>query len=115
VSKIAVCGIDCTVCPTFRATMANDDALRQKTAAEWSKMYKAEIKPVDINCRGCNSPEGPWFSYCAGMCEIRKCGKLRKLDTCADCADYACDKLEGFFKMAPEAKTTLDARRKARL
>ena len=58
-SKIAVCGIDCTVCPTYKATMTNDNALREKTAAEWSKLYKAEIKPVDINCRGCNAPEGP--------------------------------------------------------
>jgi len=27
---------------------------------------------------------------------------------CAHCDDYACDKLEAFFGMAPNARTTLD-------
>jgi hypothetical protein len=108
---IAVCGIDCAVCPARKATLANDDALRAKTAAEWSEMFKSDIKPADINCRGCNSAEGPWFSYCAGMCEIRKCGLGRALATCAECPDYACDKLTAFFKTVPDAKANLEARR----
>lgn len=108
---LAPCGLDCETCPTFRATRENDDALRARTAAEWSRMYSADIKPADINCRGCNSVEGPHFSYCAGMCEIRKCARTRELVTCAECADYTCDKLEGFFKLAPEARANLEARR----
>jgi hypothetical protein len=27
---------------------------------------------------------------------------------CAGCADYACEKLEGFFGFVPEARATLD-------
>ena len=108
---IAACGIDCSVCPALKATLADDDALRAKTATEWSEMFKSDIKPADINCRGCTSAEGPHFSYCAGMCEIRKCARGRSLKTCAECADYACDRLTAFFKTVPDARANLEARR----
>lgn len=108
---IAVCGIDCTTCPTFIATRTNDDKLRAETAKQWSVAYKAEIKPEDLNCVGCAVEEGPHSNYCASTCEIRKCGRTHKVTNCAACPDYACDQLEAFFKMAPEAKTTLDSLR----
>lgn len=110
---IAACGLDCATCSARKATLANDDELRAKTAADWSKMYGADIKPADINCRGCSSVEGPWFSYCTQMCEIRKCARGRKLETCAECADYACGTLSGFLDKVPEARANLEARRKA--
>jgi len=49
------------------------------------------------------------------MCEIRACGLGRKLTTCAGCDDYACDKLQGFFKnVPPGARENLEALRAAR-
>jgi hypothetical protein len=111
---IAVCGIDCATCPTFIATRTNDGKLRAETAKQWSAAYKAEIKPEDLNCVGCAVEEGPHFNYCAEMCEIRKCGRGRKVANCAGCPDYACDKLAAIFKMAPEAEATLDGLRAGR-
>ncbi len=35
----------------------------------------------------------------------------RKLNNLAACDMYACDKLENFFEVAPEARTALDALR----
>ncbi len=37
---ISYCGIDCSACPTYRATQADDDAKRAKVADFWSKMFK---------------------------------------------------------------------------
>jgi hypothetical protein len=108
----AICGIDCGPCPARTAHLTNDDALRQKTATEWSKAFKADLKPADINCTGCTVTDGPHIGHCESMCEIRKCGQARKVTTCAACPDYACDKLTAFFKMAPEAKSTLDSLRR---
>jgi hypothetical protein len=45
------------------------------------------------------------------MCEIRKCGRARSVATCAECPDYACDKLAAFLKNVPEARANLEARR----
>jgi hypothetical protein len=106
------CGLDCGTCSARIATEKNDDALRKKTAAEWSKAYSSDIKPADVNCSGCTTADGVHFSYCESACKIRKCARPRKVSTCAACPDYACDKLQDFFKMAPQAKETLDALRK---
>jgi Protein of unknown function (DUF3795) len=107
---LAYCGLDCEKCGAFIATATNDDALRAKTSAEWSKAFNVDIPPESINCTGCSS-DGVKFHYCANMCEIRKCARERKFTTCAVCPDYGCDKLKAFQDMAPEAKTTLDAMR----
>ncbi len=44
-------------------------------------------------------------------CEIRACGKARDVVNCAYCADFACGKLDGIFKAAPEARTMLEKNR----
>ncbi len=103
---IAVCGITCTECPAYIATQTDDNDLRTKTAGEWSKMFNAEIKQEHINCDGCNTP-GKKIQHCS-ECEIRACGLAKGVENCGHCADYACDKLEGFFGMVPDAKGTLD-------
>ena len=109
---IAFCGTICTECPAFLATKKDNADERRKIAELWSKQYKADIKPEDINCEGCLSENGRLFSYCR-VCEIRKCGQERRVDNCAYCGDYACEKLNKFFDVAPEAKLTLEEIRKS--
>ena len=108
---IAYCGLACSDCPAYIATQKNDDALRAETAKKWSEMFKADIKPADINCDGCPSDSTRLFSYC-GQCEIRKCAREKKVATCAACADYSCAKLDKFLAEVPEARATLEALRK---
>ena len=108
---ISYCGLVCSTCPAFIATRDNDNVKRKQTAEEWSKQFKSEIKPEDIDCRGCVATEGKLFNYCM-VCEIRKCGVGKKVENCGACPDYACEKLTAFFKMAPSAKQNLDEVRK---
>ena len=104
---LGMCGIDCAKCPAYEATQKDDDALREKTAAEWSKMFHADIKPENINCDGCTSGS-KHFGYC-DSCQIRICGTGKDLNTCAECSDYSCSILTEFHAMVPEAKAALDA------
>lgn len=108
---IANCGIVCTRCPAYIATQKNDDALREKTAAEWSKMFHADIKPGDINCLGCLSQSRPLFSHCF-QCEIRKCCREKQVANCAACSEFPCKKISDFMAMVPEAKAKLEELRK---
>ena len=108
---IAYCGLDCSKCEGYLATQANDDDKRAEVAKQWSAMYHADIKPEQINCDGCLS-EGIKFFYCSNMCELRKCCIEKELENCAVCDMYACDKLEKFFEVAPQACTSLDKLRK---
>ena len=104
---VGYCGIVCTECPAFLATINNDDEARKTTADTWSKEFNADIKSEDINCDGCHSKKGVLFTHCT-VCEIRNCGLTKEITTCADCKDYTCQKLADFHKMAP-AKNLLDS------
>ena len=105
---IGYCGIVCDACPALKAKKTNDDELRKKTAEEWSEAFKTPFKPEDINCDGCISDSDRHIGHCQ-VCEIRKCGKQKGIENCAHCDDYVCEKLEGFFKMVPDAQKHLDA------
>ena len=107
---IGYCGLDCEQCGAFIATQNNEDALRGKVADEWARLYNAPIKPEHINCTGCQST-GVKTYYCDQMCEIRKCATKKSVSTCADCSDYPCSVLDEILRMAPQAKTKLDALR----
>jgi len=108
---IAFCGLSCSKCPAFIATRKDDDKGREKVAKVWSKEYKCDIKPEDINCDGCLEESDRLFSHCK-VCEIRKCGQEKEVKNCAYCDDYACENLIKFFNMAPEAKIALAEIRK---
>jgi hypothetical protein len=110
---IAVCGLVCSDCPAFIATQKDDEEERRKVAEKWCKEFKVDLKPEDINCLGCVIETEKLFNYCK-VCEIRKCGKGKKVKNCAYCDEYPCEKLTEFFKMAPHAKTNLDEIRKNR-
>lgn len=104
---IAFCGLGCHECAAFLATKENDDQKRAMVAQEWSRLFKVEIKPEDINCEGCQSIGGRVFNYC-NVCEIRKCGKEKSFKNCGYCGDYPCHKLDVIFSNAPDAKNRLD-------
>lgn len=110
---IGVCGIACAECGAHLATKNNDEALRRKTAEEWSKIYGVDIKPEAIDCVGCTTTTGKHFHHFT-VCEIRACGQAKKVTNCGRCPDYACETINGFFKMAPAAKAVLDAEHKAK-
>ncbi len=104
---IAFCGIICSECPAWIATQADDDDKRAEVARLWSKEYNTDLQAKDIDCDGCHSDGGTLFGHCQ-VCEIRKCGLEMRVANCAYCPDYACHKLDQFFKMAPDAEKRLD-------
>jgi len=106
---IAYCGLVCTECPGYLATQANDPVAAQKVAAEWSKAYHIDVKVEHVWCDGC-LVEGKKCAHC-GECEVRACARKRGVENCARCDQYPCATLEGFFKMAPMARASLDALR----
>ncbi|MDD9302112.1 MAG: DUF3795 domain-containing protein [Desulfobacter sp.] len=104
---IAFCGLNCTQCPSFLATLNDDDRAREQTAAFYAKKFGMTVKPEDVNCDGCKSDSGRLFAYCRS-CKIRQCSMDKKLDNCASCREQPCDKLQAFHLFAPEAKAFFD-------
>jgi hypothetical protein len=104
---IGHCGIVCSECPTLHATQKDDDKERKQVAETWSKQFGFDLKPEDINCDGCLTDSDRLFGYCKA-CEVRACSNDKGLENCAHCGDFACDKLDAVFSMAPYAKKTLE-------
>ena len=50
---IGCCGLDCEKCDARIATLTNDNTLREKTAALWTKLNGVTITPEMIHCTGC--------------------------------------------------------------
>ena len=105
--KTALCGLNCLACPAYIATQENDNEKREGTAAQWTEMFGREVTPEEINCDGCTSDTGRLFTHCT-TCEIRACAMEKKVENCAFCPDYECEKLTSFFEMAPEARDNLE-------
>jgi hypothetical protein len=109
---IAVCGLDCAQCDAYGATQANDRAALAAVAEKWTKEYNAPGLTADnVQCDGCML-EGRKIGHCS-ECEFRLCALERGLANCAVCPDYACEKLQGFLAVVPQAKANLDALRLA--
>jgi hypothetical protein len=104
---IACCGIDCAGCDARIATLANDDQLREKTAAQWSQSYNsAGITAAMINCTGCRE-EGAKFAHCV-ECEIRNCANTKGYRHCSECADMeSCAILGKITPYVPDAIANL--------
>ncbi|MDE6201604.1 MAG: DUF3795 domain-containing protein [Clostridiales bacterium] len=83
---IAYCGLDCEACDARKATLNDDNELRQKVARQWSEMNGVEITPEMINCEGCRL-DGAKTPFCDSLCPIRQCALGKKHETCGACAD----------------------------
>jgi len=105
------CGIICSDCPVLGATRKNDDVDRKRVAELFTKQYGKEYKPEDITCDGCISDSSCVFSYC-NVCEIRKCGREKKVKNCGFCSEYPCERLSKLFAEYSKAKETLDGIRR---
>ena len=71
---IACCGLDCETCDARIATITNNDALREKTAALWSKLNAVTITPDMIHCTGCRV-EGAKTPFCDKLCPVHNCAR----------------------------------------
>jgi len=115
---IGYCETICSDCPVLIATRKNDNAERMKVAALFTKQYGIKFKsdgrpyePGDINCDGCVSDGSRVFGYCV-LCGIRKCGREKKVKSCAYCQEYPCGRLSELFSKYSKAKETLDSVRR---
>ncbi|HEY4761251.1 MAG TPA: DUF3795 domain-containing protein [Thermoguttaceae bacterium] len=109
---VAYCGLTCQGCPIYWATREEDLEKKQKMRAAIVRLgqehYGMEMRPEEItDCDGCRSENGRLYPGCK-KCEIRACARQRKVETCAHCPDYACEKLQKSFVTEPSSKIKLD-------
>ncbi|TYB83658.1 MAG: DUF3795 domain-containing protein [Kosmotoga sp.] len=105
-NKIAYCGILCEECEIYKATLKDDDSLREAVARKFSD-EDYPLKKEDKNCLGCSENYDKLFRFCS-ECEIRLCAIEREINNCGECKDYRCKKLSKPFEMDTTNKERLD-------
>lgn len=109
---VAYCGLTCKGCPIYWATREPDKKLQKKMRTAIARICNEQLG-TDYNyenindCDGCQTASGKLFTGCLD-CEIRTCARTRKVETCAHCPDYICEKLKKMYKTDPTGKVWLD-------
>ena len=78
---IACCGLDCETCDARIATLTDNNALREKTAALWTKLNGVAIAPEMIHCTGCRI-DGVKTPFCDSLCIVRNCADCEQMEKC---------------------------------
>jgi hypothetical protein len=104
---VAYCGLICTDCDAYKATQAEDMESLERMAKEASDQFGMEMTVADAMCDGCHATSGRQIGYCH-QCAIRLCAVDQHIETCGHCADYACEKVDGFSKPGSAHRRTLD-------
>lgn len=104
---IAYCGLDCSKCIGYVATQSGDNKQLAEVAKQWSKQFKADVKPEHVICDGCRTEKRKSY-HCANLCNIRKCCINKNYDSCIECADFACSDVKFILNSVPEAKENLE-------
>ena len=113
VEIIAYCGLSCQTCPIYLTTRQENKEEQARMRVEIARLckeqYWKDFELEDIfDCDGCQTDGERLFSQCKN-CPIRNCAREKKLENCAYCTEYACGKLEAFFRTDPMARTRLEA------
>jgi len=104
--NIAYCGLDCAQCEACIATQNNDQALREKTAAEWTKQFGFNFTPEMINCTGCKG-DGVKVGHCS-ECQMRKCASGKGVTNCGACSEFkTCKTINDFIAQVPHVAANL--------
>ncbi len=93
-SMIAPCGIDCSLCDIRRAK--SEPELMEKILVWFKNERKLDLKPEQITCDGCLGDRSHHWS---ADCGILKCSvDEHKLQSCSDCGEFPCERLEKWTK-----------------
>jgi hypothetical protein len=83
---VGFCGYDCGHC----AARSDDRAERQKLVDGWKRLFGHQKYTADnVRCDGCRAGA----RLADTECMVRPCAVERKVESCADCPDFPCDKV----------------------
>jgi hypothetical protein len=87
---IGYCGYRCDQC----AARSDDPEVRQQLVDGWRKIFGHDMYTVDnVCCDGCRGNG----RLADKQCQARPCAAERGVDSCAQCDDFACDKVRFLF------------------
>ena len=92
---MGLCSYRCDLCSAYNDNINNNDN-RQEISRGWKRYFGFEIPPEEIGCVGCIG-EG---KHADADCPVRPCALEKKVENCAQCDDFICEKLRGRVEFA---------------
>ena len=110
---LTYCGLDCTACDVYKATVNGDQEARMRAVKSWTPVAQEhwgleKFGPAIIDCDGCRTP-GPKFRG-HGWCPTRACAQERDLSICGLCPEWReCGRVAESLGDSCEARANLEA------
>jgi hypothetical protein len=84
------CGYRCDLCLAYKPNVEKNPSNQQELSDGWFKYFGFRLPPESILCDGCMADHPKLID---SACPVRPCVIERRLDNCAQCDDYVCEKL----------------------
>ncbi len=85
------CGYRCDLCLAYRPNIEKNPSNQQKLSDGWFKYFGFRIQPENILCDGCLAENARLIDQ---GCPVRPCVIEKRVENCAACDDYICEKLK---------------------
>lgn len=89
------CGFRCDICPAYEKNIQGQEELKTIRSG-WRSYFGFDIPEDRIACVGCLN-EG---RHADADCPVRPCAVERRIQTCADCPDFECERLKSRMDFA---------------
>lgn len=87
---IGYCGYNCHLC----AARSDDIELRQRMVEGWKRIFELDMyTAINVRCDGCKN-DGRLADK---QCKARPCAIEKKLEFCAECDEFPCDKVKSLM------------------
>ena len=87
---IGYCGYNCHLC----AARSKDPATRAKLVEGWRRIFGHQHYTAEnVKCDGCRSRG----KVADQQCQARPCAVARKVNSCAECNEFPCDKVRNLL------------------
>ncbi len=102
--QISRCGYRCDQCLAYRPWILSNPETAKKLSDGWFKYYGFSIAPEAIVCDGCLAENARLVD---ATCPVRQCVVEHGFKNCAQCDQYACEKLQERLVEYEEVKQRL--------
>ncbi len=100
------CGYRCDLCLAYKPNAEKNPANQQKLSDGWFKYFGFRLPAEEICCDGCMSDNPKLIDQ---SCPVRPCVIEKRLDNCAQCEQYICEKLTERLVMLEQVKQRVGA------
>jgi hypothetical protein len=108
---LSFCGLDCTACDVYKATVHGDQEARIRAAEGWQETARKHwgmetLDPNVLDCRGCRAPGKKHQGY--GQCPAERCARQKGVASCGLCPEWEeCRWLVEILTNDPQARINL--------